>query len=66
VQAAGDEALMVFAADKVSKARRKLAHYRHCAQLLEERLADSPLVESLRRELAQLTLVERAALVGTA
>jgi hypothetical protein len=90
VRAAGDEALMVFAADKVSKARelrmgfahapragdapplgrrgskarRKLAHYRHCAELLEERLADSPLVESLRRELAQLALVERAELVG--
>jgi (p)ppGpp synthase/HD superfamily hydrolase len=90
VQAAGDEALMVFAADKVSKARelrvvlartphaegtphparrgskasRKLAHYRHCAELLEERLADSPLLESLRRELAQLALVEQAELVG--
>lgn len=90
VQAAGDEALMVFAADKVSKARelrltiarparegegpqlgrrgtkayRKLAHYRHCAELLEERLADSPLVESLRHELAELALVERAELVG--
>jgi len=62
VEAAGDEALMVFAADKVSKARelratfaraqaegtpplgrpnskahRKLAHYRHCAELLEDR-----------------------------
>jgi (p)ppGpp synthase/HD superfamily hydrolase len=90
VQAAGDEALMVFAADKVSKARelrmtfarapgagevphlgrrgtkayRKLAHYRHCAELLEERLADSPLLESLRRELAALALVEQAELVG--
>jgi (p)ppGpp synthase/HD superfamily hydrolase len=86
VQAAGNEALMVFAADKVSKARdlrlalaraphaggarrgtkayRKLVHYRHCAELLEERLTDSPLVESLRRELAQLALVEPAELVG--
>jgi hypothetical protein len=90
VQAAGDEALMVFAADKVSKARelritfarvpragrmpplgrrgskayRKLTHYRHCAELLEERLAGSPLVESLRRELAELALVERAELVA--
>jgi HD domain len=90
VQAAGDEALMVFAADKVSKARelslifaraprtngtphparrgskgsRKLAHYRHCAELLQERLPDSPLLESLRRELAQLSLVEQAELVG--
>ena len=92
VQAAGDEALMVFAADKVSKARelrmtftgppragarptpplgrrgskayRKLAHYRHCAELLEGRLAGSPLVENLRHELAELALVERAELVG--
>jgi len=90
VQAAGDEALMVFAADKVSKARelsltfarptrtgeaprlgrprskayRKLRHYRHCAELLDEHLAGSPLVESLRRELAHLALVERAELVG--
>ncbi|MGZ4243870.1 MAG: HD domain-containing protein [Solirubrobacteraceae bacterium] len=86
VRAADDEALMVFAADKVSKTRelrlasatasrplsfrrgskpqRKLAHYRHCAELLEERLAGSPLVEALRRELAELTLSEQAALVG--
>jgi (p)ppGpp synthase/HD superfamily hydrolase len=84
VGTAGEEALMVFAADKVSKARelrlalarnerrpsfrrgskpqRKLAHYRHCAELLEERLAGSPLVESLRRELAELALSEQAAL----
>ena len=84
VRAAGDEALMVFAADKVSKARelrlalarngrrpsfrrgskpqRKLEHYRHCAELLDERLAGSPLVESLRRELAELALSEQAAL----
>lgn len=87
VRAADDEALMVFAADKVSKARelrlafatatrppsfrrgskpqRKLAHYRHCAELLDERLAGSPLVETLHRELAELTLTEQAALVGT-
>jgi (p)ppGpp synthase/HD superfamily hydrolase len=86
VRAADDEALMVFAADKVSKARelrlafatatrppsfrrgskpqRKLAHYRHCAELLDERLAGSPLVETLHRELAELTLSEQAALVG--
>jgi len=86
VRAAGDETLMVFAADKVSKARemrltfatatrppsfrrgskpqRKLAHYRHCAELLEERLGGAPLVESLQRELAELTLIEQAALVG--
>jgi (p)ppGpp synthase/HD superfamily hydrolase len=85
VQAASDEALMVFAADKLSKARelrlafardpraegarhpaprgskayRKLMHYRHCEEMLEERLADSPLVEGLRRELAELALAER-------
>jgi (p)ppGpp synthase/HD superfamily hydrolase len=86
VSAADDEALMVFAADKVSKARelrltfaaatrppsfrrgskpqRKLAHYRHCADLLEERLGGSPLVASLHHELAELTETEQAALVG--
>jgi (p)ppGpp synthase/HD superfamily hydrolase len=86
VRAADDEALMVFAADKISKARemrlafatatrppsfrrgskpqRKLAHYRHCAELLEEHLSGSPLVQSLQRELAELTLSEQAALVG--
>lgn len=89
VEAAGDEALMVFAADKVSKARelretfaraqaegtqpvgrprskayRKLAHYRHCAELLEDRLPDSPLLGSLRYELSELALAERAELVG--
>lgn len=86
VCAAGDEALMVFAADKVSKARelrrafatasrppslrrgskpqRKLDHYRRCAELLEERMADYPLVQTLRRELAELALSEQAVLVG--
>jgi HD domain-containing protein len=90
VEAASDEALMVFAADKLSKARelrlsftrdprtgvaphparrgskahRKLTHYRHCAELLEGRLAGSPLVASLRGELAQLALVAPAELAG--
>jgi hypothetical protein len=86
VEQAGDEALMVFAADKVSKARelrmtlartplapsgrpsakshRKLVHYRHCAELLEGRLAGSPLVDSLRHELAELAVAERAELAG--
>jgi (p)ppGpp synthase/HD superfamily hydrolase len=86
VSAADDEALMVFAADKVSKARelrlafataarppsfrrgskpqRKLAHYRHCAELLDERLSGSPLVASLHHELTELTETEQAALVG--
>jgi hypothetical protein len=47
-----------------SKAHRKLAHYRHCAELLEVRLAGSPLVESLRGELAELALVAPAELAG--
>lgn len=74
VEAAGTEAMMVFAADKVSKVRelaveqvgseaarlaatvsrtrqRRLAHYRHCLELLERHLADSPLVRQLRAEL---------------
>jgi len=90
VGAASDEALMVFAADKLSKARelhlglardpqagaarhlvprgskthRKLMHYRRCEEMLEARLADSPLVEGLRRELAELAVAERAELAG--
>ena len=86
VEAAGDEALMVFAADKVSKARelrmsferasdgggtrrgwralRKLAHYHHCAELLDGRLAESPLVHSLHDELAGLALAQRPELVS--
>jgi (p)ppGpp synthase/HD superfamily hydrolase len=64
---AGSEALMVFAADKVSKVRelslergrrgpsqRRLTHYRRCLELLERRLADSPLVAQLRAELDKL------------
>jgi hypothetical protein len=69
---AGDEALMLFAADKVSKTRelrlevgrlsrraradrkRKLAHYERCLALLEERLADSPLVDQLSIELTRV------------
>ncbi len=73
-EAAGPDALMVFAADKVSKVRelsvepigsqaaqlaatasrtrqRRLAHYRHCLELLERHAADSPLVTQLRAEL---------------
>ena len=74
VEAAGTEAMLVFAADKVSKVRelsvapegseaaqlaatvsrtrqRRLAHYRHCLELLERHIADSPLVRQLRTEL---------------
>jgi (p)ppGpp synthase/HD superfamily hydrolase len=60
---AGVEALMVFAADKVSKVRElglpgaparppqlRLRHYRRCLELLERRL-NSPLVGELRSEL---------------
>lgn len=86
VAAAGREALMVFAADKVSKARelrmaavrapergvlrrgskayRKLTHYRHCAELLDQQLPDSPLVQSLHHELEQLAFAEPVALAG--
>jgi (p)ppGpp synthase/HD superfamily hydrolase len=68
VAAAGTEALMVFAADKVSKARelslpgawrrpsqRRITHYRRCLELLERRLSGSPLVAQLRTELEKLT-----------
>jgi (p)ppGpp synthase/HD superfamily hydrolase len=60
VAAAGPEALMVFAADKISKVREvratrslpkgRLTHYRRCVELLERLLADSPLVAQLRAE----------------
>lgn len=63
VAAAGPEALMVFAADKISKVRelrlarsqakvprRRLTHYRRCLELLERLLSDSPLVMQLRTE----------------
>jgi hypothetical protein len=75
--AAGPEALMIFAADKVSKVgelraalseaarrhepraeslvpARRLAHFRHCLGMLEERLADSPLAGQLGTALAGL------------
>ncbi len=67
VAAAGPEALMVFAADKVSKVRelslegspvrppqRRMTHYRRCLELLERLLGDSPLVAQLRLELGRL------------
>jgi (p)ppGpp synthase/HD superfamily hydrolase len=76
---AGEEALMLLAADKISKARelrldgagvhatlahaaresrlrsRRLAHYRRCLTLLQERLPDSPLVRQLDAELEHLS-----------
>jgi (p)ppGpp synthase/HD superfamily hydrolase len=70
VAAAGPDALMVFAADKVSKVRelslgtaprspstRRLTHYRRCLVLLERRLSDSPLVAQLRTELDKVAAV---------
>lgn len=75
VGGAGEEALMLFAADKISKVRelhleptppseslsvgaaiarsreRRLTHYRHCLELLEDQLPDYPLVRQLRTEL---------------
>jgi (p)ppGpp synthase/HD superfamily hydrolase len=70
VAAAGPEALMVFAADKVSKVRelrlgaklpeRRLTHYRRCLELLERLLSDSPLVSQLRAEFDQWVPAIRA------
>jgi (p)ppGpp synthase/HD superfamily hydrolase len=65
VAKAGEEALMLFAADKVSKARelrledaaahrarsRRLAHYQRCLALLQEHLPESPLVAQFGAEL---------------
>ena len=68
VAGAGRDALMVFAADKISKVRelelrqasakvpqRRLTHYRRCLELLERLLADSPLVVQLRSEFDRVT-----------
>jgi (p)ppGpp synthase/HD superfamily hydrolase len=68
VAKAGPEALMVFAADKISKVRenslgatqkrpsqRRLTHYRRCLELLEQRLPDSPLVIQLRAEFDRIS-----------
>lgn len=66
VAAAGREALMVFAADKISKIRelrmvakvpqQRMTHYRRCVELLEQRLGDSPLVTQLRAEFNRVAL----------
>jgi len=68
VAKAGPEALMVFAADKISKVReyrlgaaakrpsqRRVTHYRRCLELLERALPESPLVVQLRVEFDRLT-----------
>jgi (p)ppGpp synthase/HD superfamily hydrolase len=91
VEAAGTDAMLVFAADKVSKVRelsvapegsetarlaatvsrtrqRRLAHYRHCLELLERHIADSPLARQLRTELELRSAApaRRQALAGAA
>jgi (p)ppGpp synthase/HD superfamily hydrolase len=69
VAGAGDDALTVFAADKLSKVRelrlgdgsgikvrsRKLKHYRHSLAMLQECLPGSPLVAVLAGELDALS-----------
>jgi (p)ppGpp synthase/HD superfamily hydrolase len=74
VAGAGDDALTVFAADKVSKVRelslgaggatpvrrRKLQHYRDSLAMLQERLPASSLVAALRTELDALPDTRRA------
>jgi len=65
VATAGEEALMLFAADKTSKVRefrlrlasppkRRLAHYKRSLRLLEELLPDSSLTTQLHSELGRL------------
>jgi (p)ppGpp synthase/HD superfamily hydrolase len=70
VQGAGEEAAVVFAADKISKARElclkaehgdlteddraKIEHYHRSLEMLEEKLPGHPLAEQLRRELEPL------------
>ena len=68
---AGDEALTLFAADKLSKQRelrrenaRRLKHYRRSLALLEERIPESSLVRELRDELDAL-LRDRASLAAS-
>ena len=72
---AGEEALMLFAADKISKARelrvhpdtaprsrrRRLTNYRACLRLLEEQLPHSPLVRELDTELEALAQCDEQA-----
>jgi (p)ppGpp synthase/HD superfamily hydrolase len=67
VENAGQDALMVFAADKLSKirelrhatgqktkVRRKLRHYSECVALLQRRLPEFSLVSAAQRELDAL------------
>jgi (p)ppGpp synthase/HD superfamily hydrolase len=73
VAGAGEDALVIFAADKVAKVREmrmalasgridepdsdKLDHYEACLALLETRLPGHPLVQQLRFELEALELL---------
>jgi len=68
---AGEEALMLFAADKISQVRelrlgvasppkRRVAHYHRSLRVLQEHLPDSPLTAQLRMELARLPDPARA------
>jgi len=81
VAAGGRDAALVFAADKLSKVRelslpaapkapvrkRRLAHYRHCLELLQERLPDSSLVGALEAELEpHIAAAEREQALSTA
>jgi (p)ppGpp synthase/HD superfamily hydrolase len=67
---AGEQALMLFAADKAARVhelrvtnaatpQRRLAHYRSSLRLLEDRLPDSALTARLRDELARLGKLPR-------
>lgn len=74
---AGDDALLIYAADKVAKTRElrmtlarehlaeadpeKLEHYWASLELLERRLGDHPLVQQLRFELETLEFLPPAA-----
>jgi (p)ppGpp synthase/HD superfamily hydrolase len=83
VSLAGREAMMVFAADKISKVRelaleapatsaarprspksrqRRLAHYRSCLSMLQDRMPKSPLVKRLAAELDQVPVAVAPAL----
>lgn len=73
VARAGDDALMLFAADKVSKARelqlgghagrrRRVDDYVQCLELLERRLVHSPLVGQLTTALEVLADASRESL----
>jgi (p)ppGpp synthase/HD superfamily hydrolase len=70
---AGEDAIVIFAADKVAKVRElrimrasgriaapdrdKLEHYWACLELLEARIPENPLVQQLRFELETLELL---------